>query len=191
MKRTTMAIAVVCVLALSFVASAGIVNYLSNQASDTVTVMSPITVEVCNHPGFSTTFGDWSGWDGEISDNGLFYSGSAGMFWARADNNANLPIDGTVRITLTCWNGISSTIGEEFDVITVNDYVTPLTGGAVDLKTLGTWSLGNTDGVSGYDHLYVDIPFTGFASESSEIAELYFEMNPYAVGIYTISFQIV
>jgi len=184
--KKSLVLGVVFTLAFSMFAGAAIVDYLSNEVTETVTVESPFEVQWKNHPSTS-----WDG-TGVISDNGLWTAGSTGTFWIRAENFANNDIDGTARLTLTQWDGISDILGEEIDSMHVT-ITNEETGNTIHDFTVDTsfMTRGDTNGNPGYDHLYIEWPFDDFPAETAYIAEVTFAADAHLHGDYTVSFQIV
>jgi len=175
--KKSLVLGVVFTLAFSMFAGAAIVDYLSNEVTDTVSVESPFKIKVKNHPE-----GEWNN---IITDDGFFVAGSTGKFWAKAINQANNDLDGTIRIKLTDWNGIN---GNEITYLFADVESDGLPGQEIDVSNLYT---SDTNGESGWDHLILDIPFTDFPAGATEEGSLTFTLSPYATGDYTISVQIV
>ncbi len=175
--KKTIVITSVAILAMSFIAGAAIVSYLSNEVKqENIVVSSPLELSLTNHYDGENTV-----WNNIISDDWKFVAGSTGMFWGKVENHANNPIDGTLRIKFISENNIAG--GE----------ITFLEG---DLFGDGLSAFNLLDSPFGLnlvsdDFLYVDIPFTDLAAGDTEIASLVFTLSPYAPGTYSISVQII
>ncbi len=109
MNKKLMVFAMVGIIAMALV-SGGLVSYLSNQAEVSVTVESPVLLEV------STDESTWSSNPATLSF-GSIYGGEPITFWIRDTNLANVPIVGYSTKIVYNADGVTC---DDFESVTVD-----------------------------------------------------------------------
>jgi len=110
MNKKLMVFAMVGIIAMALV-SGGLVSYLSNQAEVSVTVESPVLLEV------STDGTTWITGDPATLSFGSIYGGEPITFWIRDTNLANVPIVGYSTKIVYNADGVTC---DDFESVTVD-----------------------------------------------------------------------
>lgn len=195
--RKAMVLLVVAITALSFVASAAIVNYLSTEVhQNDITVHSPFKLAMSNHMQTEWDNNDYPAWDHEdwdnkISDDYNFMAGHTGRFWVGFENMANNDIPATMKVTVTCDEGIDG--GEvdslKFWVKNPEWDTSHPTWGPHEIVGAG---YGTTTWNTITYEVPMDIIGNGYVpAETTYIVQADLTLSQYAPGTYDVSIQIV
>jgi len=118
----------ICMMAI---ASAAVVNYLSNSVSIDVSVESPLIMKVSDGS---------SGWLDEVSL-GTIYGTETATLYSQITNLASNPVDGTFIVTIS--NDLDDVTLSDFSSITLNgdEVLGACTQGTTKVKCAGTQSM--------------------------------------------------
>jgi hypothetical protein len=180
------------------VASAAIVDYLSNEVSqEDIEIHSPFVLAMDNHmqdEWDDCSFPDWNLWSGVISDDGNFMAGYTGRFWVGFENMANNDIPATMRITVTCDEGIDGSEVDSLliDVKNIDSCSPPSNDGTYDWNALLPMEIvGAGYGTTTWNTITYEIPMGDVPSFTGYVIQADITLDPYATGTYDVAFQIV
>jgi hypothetical protein len=200
--KKTLVIALVGILACSFIGTAALVDYLSNEKQENVNVASPFDLQWCNHYNWNTceiTTGSWE--DGVLSDDGNWAAGGEGRFWVRIENKAPTNVDASIELTIKTkksGNYLEMTGDElsKFNIEIKNEETKNNPGSGFwstsrnvlnqDWDTLEGWDDGK------YTELVYTIPFYTVPGDTAYVAQVDFGLvSNAAPGQYEISAVVI
>jgi len=192
MNKKILALGVVCLLASSFVVTAKVVDYLSNDVEASASVESPLVLTIRNDAPFSGT--EWctgeyvpvAGFSEDDLTSVDILGGESFGFWVHVENLADAEISGLLEVSATCDEGLGEVGGNVADFTVEYDVYEMHSDGTNDVHHIGPASVQRDTWNS--------------ASETSDFFlyplnefYVYVQVNfvPAAMGTYSFSAQLV